>query len=519
MLLICPKCHKSIRVPEAIEDEATDDDQMARRSTRRDRDDDDREDRADRRVTSRPRATAPEVRSKSRRNDNFDDDGDDRDNSRRTPKKSGVGSPVILIAGGIIVLMAVCAVTAVAVILWSAKAPAGPQTMVFTGMLFPTPPRQRQPDSIDADEHFAKQKEKEKEEEKELEKQREAEERAIAEAPRPPRSLDWASLNIAGIDTGDLAARPAANFEALRYMPGQADSIMGVDTGTLGSKLLFSWLMEQITTLGDICPTDQLQRETGFGLKDIDHIVVAGQFDFGHENWLANKPFAVNVAAYAIKTKTPFNRDTIVQVARAGPAKQAFGKEYYPIPGARNGKQVNLYFPTDSIVVVSTLPDDQLGGMLKLGGETPAIQPDAMAAIRALGWAHAWCVSPPAPILNQMPLGAALPASVKPVVDAVSRSKSVGLAFRFHGTELQLSLALVQSNEAEAKKVSSSLSEFWNSKGKQAVTDAANKQAPGLQNAIIELVGGLKWEPHDQSVLASAPVHFKAVDEMLKAAK
>src|SRR5438477_173778 len=85
--------------------------------------------------------------------------------------------------------------------------------------------------------------------------------------------------------TARPAARPAADLEALRYLPPSADMVFGLDTSSLDRQLVFGWLMQQIAVLGDECPLDHLERETGFRLKDLDHVVVAGKVDLGPDNW------------------------------------------------------------------------------------------------------------------------------------------------------------------------------------------------------------------------------------------
>src|SRR5262249_42895766 len=161
--------------------------------------------------------------------------------------------------------------------------------------------------------------------------------------------------------------------------------------------------------------------------------------------------FPVEATTYVIKTKVPFNRVTLLKQARVGPAKQWQGKEYYPLPEARRKTPAYMIVPTESIVVVTMLPADQLGTIFKLPGDKPSIAPEALATLRAIDRSHAWLVAPPEPVKANLPSGGLL--SIPPLVDAMVRSKGVGISMRFQSEFAHVTLALTMADGAVGKEV------------------------------------------------------------------
>ena len=499
--LICPECSEAIRVPETSV------------------------------KTGSPRAVAPPLPKKKRPSES---DIEDSTPTHRKPrrmkqaKKGGNGWLGLMIglgAGGL--LLAGCAV-ALAIIFWPSDKPSDntkepsikpvvlapgrfsdePDKPIVAPAVNPPPrpapeePRVREPDPQPPPTPVPP-----------------APRDAPPDPPKSPRSLDWAGLSVAGVSVGNLNARSVNEFDALGYLPPSTDAVLGLDSGTLGNNLTLNWLMQKIATLGDDCPLDILERETGFHLSDLDHIVVAAKVDFSRENWNAGKPFPFEATTYAIKAKSPFNRASLLQNAKAGPPKRAFEKEYYSFGSTRKGKQTYLFFPTDRIVVVSVLPEAQFAGILKQDGVKPALPSETLAVIRALGQSHAWVVMPPGLMKSNLPTGAPLIATLLPGIDAMAGSKSVGLSLRMQGEQVKLTIALAAADPTGAKAMTSNLQDYWNKQGRAAVERIMGGFLPGFQPVLSELAKGLQWQTQGECAIATAGVTFKSLDELLKAAE
>jgi hypothetical protein len=320
-------------------------------------------------------------------------------------------------------------------------------------------------------------------------------------SPRPtgPRVLDWVGLNVADVNVGDLSARPAVDLEALRFLPPSADAVFGLDTASLNRKLVFGWLMQRIAVLGEECPLDHLERETGFRLKDLDHVVVTGKFDLGPDNWAKNKPFPVETTTYVIQTKVPFNLVTLLKQARAGPAKQWQGREYYPLPEARRKTPAFMIVPTDRIVLVTMLPAEQLGAIFKLPGDKPALAQETVATLRAMDRAHAWVVVPP----NQV--SASLAANIPALSDAMAQAKAAGLAVRFHADVAHVRTVLMMTDAEAGTQTAAKLQKYW------------SRQEKGTLASIARAAPDLQFQNRSESVAIVAPVRFQLIDELLNA--
>jgi hypothetical protein len=522
-LLICPKCSKSIRVAEAELDEDEGAERNAKSTPDRGRDDGAvSDDRKSTRLTDKPRRSTPARPSRDRDDLDEDEEPRERRRSKGNRGKSSRTSPVIWVILAIVVVAAVGGLTAYAVVQLTFTTPPQQTIVIPTGAgrigLAPDLARNRQSD----DELEQRQRQAFEEQRKRaLQKQKDAEAdaRQFTPPPRLPRSLDWAGLNIADVSVGQLAARPATELEALRYMPPQSEMVVGLDAAALGSKLVLTWLMQKLGTLGEVSPIDQMRRETGLGLKDLDHIVVAGRINYGHDSWAADKPFPMEVTAYAVKTKTTFNRDTILQVVKAGHGKQAFGKEFYPIPDARGDKPVYAYLPSDSVIVICMLPEEQLGDVLKLGGQLQSLRTDMLDALGALDRCHAWIVAPPAPILAHLPMEQPLAVSLKPMTEAVSRSQVAGISMRFQDELLNWGMCFAFANDADAKQSLSSINRYWGKPSSTAIGEVSTKLPNGFDGVLGELARETRWQQRGPCVVASAPVHFRSLDAMLKSLK
>jgi hypothetical protein len=497
--LICPECSQAIRVP-------------------------------DTKITESPRPMTVVNKKRSRRPDD-DEEGIVEDaepvrtkskGPKRAEKKGLSSAALILLAGGavLVILVLVGGGVVLAISLSRSKSAKPPQQPPF--VLLPGPVADRPPqEEVQAPPRITRRPAIDDPPDRDPPppiKQPDPPP-PVPEPPRPPRSLDWAVLNVASLSVGDVAARSALDLEALRYLPPQSETVIGVDVKSLGSKLALAWLMQKITVLGEECPIDVLERDTRLQLNDLDHIVIAGKIDFTQQYWLLNKPFPVEATTYVVKTKTPVDRGGLMQKIKAGPAKRFRDKEYFPLPEARKGKIAHLYMPADNIVVFSLLPEAQLTTILALDGAKPALAPESLAALKALEQSHAWMVMPPAQLRAHLPSGAALVANLQPGIDAAASARAVGVSLRIQGEQVKFGLAFATADPGAGKALTVTLQEFWNKHGKSGIQNIAGRMAPGFQPVLNELAQGLQWKNQNECAVAIAPISFKALDDLLKSAE
>jgi hypothetical protein len=319
---------------------------------------------------------------------------------------------------------------------------------------------------------------------------------------------------VADVSVGEVPAHPAASLDALRYLPPQSDAVFGLDAAGLNSKLVLGFLAARIAGLGDETPLDPLRRATGQGLKDIDHVVVAGRIDPTRDAWQAGKPFPVDVTTYVVQTRVPFDRAQLLHAIKAGPPHQIDGKEFYVIPTPAKAKPVHLILPSDRVMVVSLLPEAQLGSVLKRDASAPGLAPEMLAALRALDRAHAWMVMPADRLRSSLPAGTP-PTLLPHLLDLAGRARAVGLGVRFQGEQAHLTLALTGPDAATGQAISDLLKDYWLKQARAALDSGAGAPS-GAQPALKELAQGLRIQLRGESATAEAAVSFKALDGVLK---
>src|SRR5262249_30755696 len=160
-------------------------------------------------------------------------------------------------------------------------------------------------------------------------------------------------------------ALKAADMEALNYLPGSSQIVLGVDVGNSLTRPEFAELFKkQLARNKTLNLAEVLHNTLGLRLEDLDH--VAAGFGMGGAKGgiaLLRRPAGkvpeTTSETLVLKTRLPYDRGRLLKKVNAGPAQQAQGKEYFRLPAGAGFSF--LYLPTDRMIVLAKMKKSKLG--------------------------------------------------------------------------------------------------------------------------------------------------------------
>jgi hypothetical protein len=245
-------------------------------------------------------------------------------------------------------------------------------------------------------------------------------------------------------------ALKAADMEALNYLPGSSQVVLGVDVGNSLARPEFAELFKkQLARNKTLNLAEVLHNTLGLRLEDLDH-VAAGFGMGGAKGGIAlfpppaGKVPETTSETLVLKTRLPYDRGRLLKKVKAGPAQKAQGKEYFRLPAGAGFSF--LYLPADRMIVLAKVKKSELGSILDLEGSRPALAEDVMALLRQVGKAHAWAVVKLNPVQQQLPVG------VGPMGD-ILRSRAGGFWLKSQGDRVDLTAGLVCHDPKTARQL------------------------------------------------------------------
>src|SRR5262249_35028843 len=155
----------------------------------------------------------------------------------------------------------------------------------------------------------------------------------------------------------------------------------------------------------------QVMAQLGIPLDIVDHVVVSAKANINQVAAEKNQRPVVIV----VKTKSKYDQVKLRQATNSTEELQIGGKAAYRSPGKRN----ILYMPTDRVIVLSSLPEEEFAEVVSVKGDKAVIPADILAMIGKLGQAHAWLVMG-ADALNAKDGASDAPEMPKELVDAMA---------------------------------------------------------------------------------------------------
>ena len=245
------------------------------------------------------------------------------------------------------------------------------------------------------------------------------------------------------------------NEDPLAYLPADASMLVGMDPPTLMAQPGIGAQIEQgIARQSGSDFVANTKKQTGIDFKDLfGQVVMAGTGTLGN---LANSKPKVMV----IKSKVAFTQRKIRNSAKNAAARKANGKTYYKVDDA---DFTYLYMPSDRIIVLSNLDEEQMKALVGSDGSKSALAGDMGEIARQTAATHFWLVVPIEEDFRkemQKALGIEvfmLPPEVQPLIRAIPQAKAVGVSAQVEGGQVKVSAQLACKDAAVAQEVTKGL--------------------------------------------------------------
>jgi hypothetical protein len=202
-----------------------------------------------------------------------------------------------------------------------------------------------------------------------------------------------------------------------------------------------------------------------------------------------------------VKTKVAVSQERIRQALGTGPAKKAAnGKEFFAAraPAGEMGNiDYFLHFPSDRTILITTVPEPKLNGLLALDGKKAALPTDTMTMLNRIGKAHIWAVFPLEPFKKDIPKNVFADLNLAEtkiaLTEGLTQAKVVGFWMRGENNNKDGSIfigALCKDN-AGATKLKESFQRAW------------DKELKTMAEGVMAFAGG-QMPPDDAKTLKDA---------------
>jgi hypothetical protein len=171
------------------------------------------------------------------------------------------------------------------------------------------------------------------------------------------------------------------------------------------------------------------------------------------------------------------------------------GKFYHQIT---EGEYRTLYMPSNRIIVVSTFTPEEVRSIFKSDGTNPTLPADSAGLIGQVRKNTLWVTVPfQGEIKRQMDQSLARdkpPAELKPLTDALAKSKGVAAWVNLDGDQVKIGVGLVCNDPASAEQVTRSVETIWKQQqGELAKVEFMLLLLPKTGKAYAELKKGLRF--------------------------
>jgi hypothetical protein len=313
-----------------------------------------------------------------------------------------------------------------------------------------------------------------------------------------------------------LSGRASQARTLLAYVPADSTVVAGAQVGLVRKDPQFaaSWneLQQKVTQLPDFPPE---AREL---LNDADEIVV------GTAGTNANA-----TAVFAASTERPYDVEKVKRLAKAGAAVNVQGQTIYPTNNLIAGKQSFLALPTDKIMVLGVMPQEQFAKLL-VEAPKARLHADLQEQIDHAHTALVWVgVRFDENIKQQLqkaqgqlgPAAMMLGPDGNNILAAIQRGKGALLAIDFRGQKLKVSVGMTCADGNDAGLLKTGVSNVWNAQAKQmiAMGDLFGAGVPGLSKLLAEVQQSFAVELRSTTVIASIEVNQDTLQQVSNAAQ
>jgi hypothetical protein len=267
--------------------------------------------------------------------------------------------------------------------------------------------------------------------------------------------------------------------DPLAFIPAESTLILGVDLGALADHP--AWADEVEKGIRGLNHTpifwDDCKTNTGIEFRELfDRVIIALKF----EGLNPNEPPHLTLIAHS---KLPFNQNRIRDSEKDMFRYIGYGKTYYKRNDGMVMDPAWLFMPSDRVLVLSSLPQDEIESLMEKDGTEPIIPPDEVRWIRELQGNVFWADIPWSESIRQnlsrtSTLLAKMSPELGPIVDTLSHAKAAGAFARWDADQISLNLSVKCADEAAARESSTHLQQYWDKhpNGKQGLAFLLSKR-------------------------------------------
>jgi predicted Zn finger-like uncharacterized protein len=317
----------------------------------------------------------------------------------------------------------------------------------------------------------------------------------------------WPGFLRSGVNRG------TGDEDPLAYVPADSGQVFSVDVHSLLSDPALATALEPVLrNVKSDALVGAVMRETGLDFGDLcERVVIAGKAQGGPGGM---SPGArEEIALLAVRSHKSFDQ-TLVRKAFKEPKSQRLeGKTYFTIneqfsasPNSARATFSTLFMPSDRVIVLATLPEDQLKSLMASDGSQVHLKSELQGLYKRMDKAQVWLAA-------EMPSTGANPAV--PGL-AMPQMRAVGVMGRFEDNkDVGFSVSLVCGSENDAKKMMgfAQLSSTMGGWG-----GGMPGAPPEVQQALKEVMRNMKYNVEGSTFHADTKLSRQLVEELLKKA-
>lgn len=316
----------------------------------------------------------------------------------------------------------------------------------------------------------------------------------------------WDRLVNSGRNSGSGREQPLA------YLPADSSAVVFVDFAALMEQPGFGTRIQQGIALGK--GSDffaDCKRETGLEFNDLLSRVT---YAFRGAD-LATNPVPQTIV---IESRVPFSQRHIAQSAKGAMAKKLSGKTYYE---ASNTGFRFLFMPSDRIIVLTNVPEDELASLIgSPGTETMLSAAAAVMAAKARDchFSLVFPISEPVRRSIRRALGGLAGNAPAGLINAFLHAEAGGLWLKFDGPRVRGTIGLACLDEATAQRDTAEFRSNW----------PQLRATLSIMAATLGQVTGTAWKEalesaqfsHDQNVaVVTAEMSAELFENIIRASQ
>jgi hypothetical protein len=213
-------------------------------------------------------------------------------------------------------------------------------------------------------------------------------------------------------------------------------------------------------------------------------------------------------------SKSPFSQRKIRNCLSEPIAERIKGKTVY------RTKSETFFMPSDRIIVVTNLPDDQLGTIVGSDGTSPALGAEAQNLLRSVENHHVWMVVPFSGTnrsqIEKLTEGA--PPNFLPLLKLLIKAQGAAGGYTLSGGQVMIEAELAFADSASAKELTGEIEGFWNREVKGLTTQIALSALPmkSLTDLLKEVIKTTKFSSEGSKTKATAQFSVQHLTDVMK---